>query len=229
MKILALDTSSTSGSIALLDNGRLVSELTVGAVGTHSQWLLKAIDTLLSDAKTRINEVGLFAIDTGPGSFTGLRIGISSIKGLAWPLGKKVVGVSTLKALAMNLRDSMRIVCPVLDARKNEVYAALYEFRDGAATALLPDSALKPEALFDEIKKRGIEGSVIFLGGGLGTYMEAVKNNIKGALFAPEPLWHLRAVNIGLLASDDAGAAVEPSELAPVYLRKSEAEIKFGH
>ncbi|MBE7415215.1 MAG: tRNA (adenosine(37)-N6)-threonylcarbamoyltransferase complex dimerization subunit type 1 TsaB [Deltaproteobacteria bacterium] len=226
MKILAIDTSSQSGSIALLDDRRLVSEWTVGDAGTHSSWLIKSLDAHLESAGCGLDEVDLFAIDVGPGSFTGLRIGISALKGLAWPLGKKIAGVSTLASLAMNLPYSARIVCPVLDARKGEVYTALYDTMSGLPRAVMPDSAMRPEALIGEIQGRGLEGEVVFLGSGLSVYMEMLVEALRDAYAALPHLWHIRASNVGLLAFENAAEAVSPAELVPIYLRKSEAELK---
>lgn len=227
MKILAIDTSSVSGSIALLEDRRLVGEWTAGDAGKHSIWLLASISSCLESLKISVKEIDLFAVDTGPGSFTGLRIGISTVKGIARALDKKTVGVSTLKALSMNLPYSGKIVCPLLDARKGEVYSALYDTGTGMPEPLLKDSVLKPQALFDIISERGLKGRVIFLGDGLKTYSGAILNDVEGAVLAPEPYWRLKASHAGLLAFDMAGEALDARELAPVYLRKSEAEIRF--
>lgn len=224
MKILALDTSSASGSIAVLSGQKLLAEVTIGNVGKHSDWLMPSIDSLLKDLNISINEIDIFAVDIGPGSFTGLRIGISTIKGLAWPLGKKIVGVSTLEALALNLRASGVTVCPILDARKNEVYTALYRYDLDKIETVMGDSAVKPEAIIEEVNR--LEAPVIFLGDGLKAYLERIKTEVKKVLIAPELLWHLRASNIGLRALERLDTAKDASELTPVYLRKSEAELK---
>ena len=226
MKILAFDTSSTSGSIALLDDRRLIGECTAGDVGTHADWLMPAVDTLLKSSSVRINEIDLFAASVGPGSFTGLRVGISAVKGLAWALKKNVAGVSTLKSLALNLRYSSQLVCPVLDARKGELYAALYSFMGDKPETLLEESALPPEKLFRFLQTEARGRKVVFLGGGLKVYSDAIKSAVKDAVLAPEPLWHVRASNIALLASEDYTRNVAPEMLSPVYLRKSEVELK---
>lgn len=226
MLILALDTSSPAGSIALLNDGRLIAEWTVGNAGTHSNWLMKAIDTLLATSGFSVKDIGLYPLTIGPGSFTGLRIGISTVKGLAWPLGKMTAGVSTLKALALNLRYSESTVCPVLDARKGEVYSALYRFEGGELKTILPDANLKPEELFRAISEK-VSGPVIFSGSGLSVYGGLISSSVKEAVFAPEPLWLVRASNVALLAlSMGEEGYVSAAQLAPVYLRKSEAELK---
>lgn len=228
MKILSIDTSSQSGSIALLEDRALVSEWSVGCAGTHSSWLLASVKNHLESVRCPVSAIDLFAADIGPGSFTGLRIGITTLKGLAWPLGKKAVGVSTLASLAMNIPYSCRIVCPVLDARKGEVYTALYDTSKGFPRAVMPDSAMKPDALVKEIHERGIGDETVFLGSGLSAYLDTLTGALGGALISPQPLWQIKASNVGLLAFDSLDTAMAPAELAPVYLRKSEAEIKSG-
>jgi tRNA threonylcarbamoyladenosine biosynthesis protein TsaB len=156
-----------------------------------------------------------------------LRIGISTLKGLAWPLGKKAVGVSTLAALSMNVPFSTRLVCPVLDARKGEVYTALYDTSEGFPKAVMEDSAMAPEALFAEITRRGLSASVIFLGGGLEVYSKKIVEALPAAMLAPEHSM-VRASAVGRLAFESRDSAVDPAGLTPVYLRRSEAEIKFG-
>lgn len=224
MLILAFDTSSHSGSIALVRDGGVVAELTAASVSTHSEWLMASVDSLLKSADLNIKDVDLFAVATGPGSFTGLRIGVATVKGLAWSLGKRVAGVSTLEALAMNLIGSDRLICPVLDARKGEVYSAFYRFSDRGAERVIKESVMPPEELFKAASGPG--SPVTFLGPGLKTYGEAIRNKVKDAIFASEDLWHIRASNVASLALKDASALTDPSGLVPMYLRQSEAEIK---
>ncbi|MBI5902712.1 MAG: tRNA (adenosine(37)-N6)-threonylcarbamoyltransferase complex dimerization subunit type 1 TsaB [Deltaproteobacteria bacterium] len=225
-KILAFDTSSASGSVALMDGERLLCEWNSGDAGKHSNWLMPAIDGVLKSVGVRLADIDLYAVDTGPGSFTGLRIGVSTVKGLAWATGRKVVGVSTLEALALNLRYSRMAVCPVLDARKGEVYAAVYRYAGNGMEAVMKDSALSPAALFERLN--GVKGPVVFLGNGLTVYSEEIKKNVDGAVAAPAALWSMRASNIAMLALERALRAVSPAGLGPLYLRKSEAEIKGG-
>lgn len=190
-------------------------------------WLLPSIEALLERASLKISELDLFAVTVGPGSFTGLRIGISTVKGLAWPLGKKVIGISSLAALSMNIPYSSKTVCPVLDARKGEVYAALYETSSGSPRVVLDEAAMTIAALCKEIKDRGLEGSVVFLGAGLDVYSKEIAERLPQAVLA-RGLGAIRASTVGALAFERAGEAKGPHLLSPVYLRKSEAEIKFG-
>lgn len=229
MKILAIDTSTRSGSVALLDNGNLVREITAADAGTHASWLMPSISALLEGTGTEVSSVDVFALTTGPGSFTGLRIGVSTVKGLAWTSGKKVFAVSTLAALALNLRYSSFTVCPVLDARKGELYAALYRFNGGCIETVLKDAAIAPLELIRLLSSGEVPtGKVAFLGNGAGAHRELLES-VKGAFIAPEPLWHIRASNVALIANERIMSGEEPMEAAgitPVYLRKSEAEIK---
>jgi tRNA threonylcarbamoyladenosine biosynthesis protein TsaB len=229
MKLLALDTSGESGSIALFesgagesgagergegDKGRIVAELNVAQVGRHSEWLMGAVERVLEGAGWTPDRVDVLAMGVGPGSFTGLRIGVSVVKGLAWAMKKPVLCVSTLKALAMNAAEGGVTVCPLLDARKGEVYAALYrsqEAGDGALECVMEDSAVKPVELVERVS-RETPGRVVLLGG------EDVRS-------APRELWPVKASNIALLAAAE-GVRVGAGELTPVYLRKSEAELK---
>jgi tRNA threonylcarbamoyladenosine biosynthesis protein TsaB len=205
VRVLALDSSTESGSIVV-------------------KWSPEDVD--------------LLALGLGPGSFTGLRIGVSIVKGLAWAMKRPVVGVSTLKALAMNVRYSDLTVCPLLDARKGEVYAALYRraLRDGGMEAVMDDCALKPEELIHRVIGKGGEGEkgekagpTVFLGDGLRVYSEKIKEKIKDAIVAPGFLWHVRGSNIAELALSGGGKEISPDKLTPVYLRKSEAELKKPH
>ena len=224
MLVLAFDTSSSSGSVALVRDGDIVAELSSGLVGTHAEWLMPSIAGLLDSAGAVMDTVDLFAVDTGPGAFTGLRVGAATVKGLAWALGKKVAGVSTLESLALNLRYSAHAVCPVLDARKGEVYAAIYRFNGAWAEPLLKDSVMAPEELY--AAARDISAPVVFLGPGLKTYGRAIVENAGPAVLAPEHTWHIKASNVAFLALKDPSAAVSPDLLTPAYLRRFVSGIK---
>lgn len=226
MKIAAFDTSTSSGSIAILDDDRLIAELTVSQPGVHARWLLQAFDSLLKDTGISLSDIDLYAVGAGPGSFTGLRIGVSTVKGLAWASGKQVVGVSTLEALAMNLRGAQMAVCPILDARKGEVYAALYGLEAEISRVIIEEAAFKPDALFQRIHNCGFDTSIIFVGSGLAPYQGAVKADLPDARLAQTALWPVRALNVGLLAFASIDRAKSPCSLTPVYLRNPEVEAK---
>jgi len=224
MKILAIDTSTPSGSIALLEDDQLIAELTTCIQKTHAERLLPSIKTLLDNIGTKLEDIDGFALAIGPGSFTGLRIGLSTIKGLAWSLNKKVAGISTLEALAMNLPYSDKPVCPMLDARKKEVYAAVYKCNNNWPECIMPDTALSPDNLINKIKE-----PTIFLGDGIKVYGNLIKDMLKDtAVIAPAHLWQIKASSVGLLAwkKFKSGNIESPESIRLNYLRPSEAEIK---
>ena len=224
MKILAIDTSTPSGSIALLEDDQLIAESTTCIQKTHAERLLPSIKTLLDNIGIKPEDIDGFALTTGPGSFTGLRIGLSTIKGLSWSLNKPVVGVSTLEALAMNIPYSDKPVCPMLDARKKEVYAAVYKCNNNLPECIMPDTALSPDNLINKIKE-----PTIFLGDGIKVYGNLIKNMLKDtAVIAPAHLWQIKASSVGLLAwkKFKSGNIESPESIRLNYLRPSEAEIK---
>lgn len=236
MKILAIDTSMLSEGIALLEDNMLIAESINYLKRTHAERLLPSIKNLLDNIGIKIEEIDCFALTNGPGSFTGLRIGISAIKGIAWGLNKPVIGISTLSALVMNIPYSEKPICPILDARKKEVYAAIYKFQDTNenletynlqhAICLIPDTAITPDALIEKIKE-----PTIFIGDGIKVYGEFIKSVLKDmAIFTPPNLWPIMASNVGLLAWEKLknGNVDSPLTIKLNYLRQSEAELKLN-
>lgn len=226
MNILGIDTSTTSGSVAILKDEEIVAELTLNLRKTHSERLLPSIDNLLRECGLGLEDMDAIAVTTGPGSFTGLRIGLSSAKGLGWALNKPILGVSTLLSLACNIPYSSYTICPILDARKGEVYSSLFSMRDGALVREMEDMVLKPEHLAERLA-----GEVLFLGDGIKKYGEYFKKHSKkkGApRFAPPALWNIRASNVcrlGLFALN-RGEGKGAKEVSLDYIRPSEAELK---
>jgi tRNA threonylcarbamoyladenosine biosynthesis protein TsaB len=222
MKLLTIDTSTTACSVALSVNGELVAEQLSNRGRTLSARLLDCVDLLLNGAGLGVGDLDGFGVALGPGSFTGLRVGIATIKGLALAVGKPVAGFSSLAMLAMNLPWASHPVCPMFDARKKEVYAGCYECRD-LPHSRFPDSVLPPEAFLDRIT-----GPAIFVGEGAVRYRELIRTRLgEKALFAPTSAHLPRASAGALLAGDlfDRGEAVSPELLLPVYIRPSEAEL----
>lgn len=222
MKILTLDTSSSCSSVALSDGTRLLGEYILGDDRCASGRLLDSIDKLLAAAKLSPAEVDLFAVSLGPGSFTGVRVGIGTVKGLALAHGRPTVGFSSLALLALNLPFCAFPVAPMFDARKSEVYAGLY--RVGALpVALRPDAVLAPETFL-----AGIDSPTLFVGEGAVRYRELIRATLgELALFPP---WHLhqpRAAAGAALALDAAqrGEFIPLAALNPTYIRPSEAEL----
>ena len=186
MKILGIDTSTPIGSVALIDGEHIVAEHTLNIVQAHSSRLMPAIDTVLKWGDITAAELDGCAVGTGPGSFTGIRIGIATIKSLCYALDKPIVGVSTLEAIAYNLRWNEGLICPILDARRNEVYGAI--FRGGDEWQRLSDDSCLPietflasitesgEARLAEIENgRALLLQCTFVGDGLETYADAVR------------------------------------------------------
>ncbi|MBI3268256.1 MAG: tRNA (adenosine(37)-N6)-threonylcarbamoyltransferase complex dimerization subunit type 1 TsaB [Planctomycetes bacterium] len=234
MRIAAFETSGTLGSVALAQDGALVSERAFEKGLVHGRELLPSLRDLVAAAGWVIGDVDLFAVSCGPGSYTGVRVGVATAKALAWALGKGILGVPSLDALAENApADAGERVCPVVDARWQQVYAAVYRrnpARDAGASGevrrWLRDGellAVRPEELLPRLPP----GTFIF-GDGLDRY---------AALFerpdlrrGPEPPRHARASAVAALAWLDAraGRRDDPFRLVPLYLRPTEAEVKFG-
>lgn len=227
MRLLAVETSTLTGAVALLETGGVVAESRVSVAVTHGERLMAAIDGVLRSARWELADVDAFAVAHGPGSFTGLRIGLSTVKGLAFATGKPVVGVGTLDALAWRLPYCAYPVCPVLDARKNEVYAALYRTRDGRLDLLEAPRAVAPAALAEELRT-ATDGPVVFVGDAVGTFAPVFRDILgPRACLAPADLRGPSAVTVGELAgwALDRGEAADLASLVPLYLRPSEAEL----
>jgi len=225
MKILALETSTKVGSVAITEDEHLVAEYTLDVLSTHSEKLLPSVDQIIKDAKLTIQEIEGFAISCGPGSFTGLRIGISTVKGLAFSTGKRVAGIPTLDVLANNLPYTDLLVCPTIDARKGEIFTALYKGDGrGALKKLTSDLAMKPTELL-----RMIHEPVIFLGNGTEAYRDILGGNQNNHLFAPSYLNQPRALVLARLSLEKfrRGEIFKEEELLPLYCRVSEAEIQW--
>ncbi len=222
MKLLAIDTSTNACSVALTCDGELVAEYLLNQGKTMSGRLLECVDAVLGGAGLTVADLDSFGVALGPGSFTGLRIGVATVKGLALATGKPVVGFSSLAMLAMNLPWTPFPVCPMFDARKGEVYAALYDCR-GLPEARVADCVLSPAAFLDRIS-----GTTIFIGEGAIRYRELIETRLGGcALFAPSSFNPPRASSGALLAADALrrGNAASLATLSPVYIRPSEAEL----
>jgi len=226
MKVLALETSTMIGSIALSTPTELLAEYQLGIKTSYSDMLLPAIEHVLHTTNTPLQEIDAFAIAQGPGSFTALRIGMSVVKGLALATKKPVIPVSTLDGLAQNMFASNYLICPLLDARRHEVYSAYYKKEGDVLKRLSPDRALRPKKLLEEIHE-----DVIFLGDGSERYRDLIGSALQGkALFAPLHLNHPRASIIAQLAFQKGMhvASPETDALTPLYGRPPEAEIKWG-
>ena len=173
MKILAVDSSGLVASAALLEDDTLIAEYTVNYKKTHSQTLLPMVDEIVKMTETDLNTIDAIAVAKGPGSFTGLRIGAATVKGLALALDKPVVGVPTVEGLAMNLFGTEKLICPIMDARRNQVYTGIYRFSGEQLEVVKEQAALGIEELIDALNLIGKE--VIFLGDGVPVYQKVIE------------------------------------------------------
>lgn len=224
MRILALDTTTEYGSAALLEETRLVAEV-ASSSGSHSGRLLKSIDHLLRLAAWDIRDIDGFAAAAGPGSFTGIRVGLSTIKALSFASRKPVAPVSSLAALAAKLEDTGgRLLCPFIDAKKGEVYGALFESQGRKLRAIVRQGVYGPDAFLALLPARRL---VHFLGTGAITYGEKIRSRLGDrARFPARSLFIAREV--GVLGRDilAGGKGVRGETLEPIYFRKSQAEEK---
>ncbi len=218
MNILAVDSSALTATVAVMADGEIKGEMSFTTALTHSQTVMPMIDELLKNINMKISEIDLFAASTGPGSFTGLRIGIGTVKGLSYGTGKKVCGISTLEALAHNISCTDLLIAPIMDARRSEVYNALYRYVDGTLTEVTAPRALALSDLLSEIREK-----VIFVGDGVKVYKEKIKESLgENAVFAPPQHTLQRAASVAFAALNKE--AVSPEELGVIYLRKPQAE-----
>jgi tRNA threonylcarbamoyladenosine biosynthesis protein TsaB len=224
MLVLGIETSTRQGGAALVDERGLVSEYTLNVEVTHSERLLPAIDRMLADASVSLSGLGGLAVSIGPGSFTGLRIGLSTAKGLAYATGLPLVGVPSLEALAWATPAARWPVCPVLDARKQEVYAALFQHEPGGIRRIMEDRALPPEALCALIGT-----PTLFLGDGLERYGDLFKGILgERFLVPPQASRGARPACVAELGRARLlrGEREAVDRLVPRYLRPSEAELR---
>lgn len=226
MKILALDTASVTGSVALLDGQKLVAETLLNVRATHSERLLDQIDQVLQAGSLSLAELDLIAVVRGPGSFTGLRIGLATAKGLAQAASLPVVGVSSLQLLAMNLPLCPLPICAFLDARKNEVYTALFQWSEGIPVAAGPELVMPPEMLLQRI-----EGQVALVGDAVELYHSLIDDILGDRASLPAVCHHQpRASAVAALAARQfkPGAEYGYTQLTPVYIRPSDAELNWS-
>lgn len=220
MKVLALETSAKSVSAAVLD-GDTVRASCFSCTGlTHSRTLMPMVESMLKNAGLTLEEMDAVAVAAGPGSFTGLRIGVSAAKGLAWAADKPCVGVSTLEAMAQNLAHMDALLICAMDARRNQVYNALFEAKDGTLTRLTDDRAIAVSELADELA--GQKRRMLVLGDGAVLCRDGLAAAGIVCELAPEALRWQNAVGVGLAAQH--GERVSAQQLVPAYLRLSQAE-----
>lgn len=225
MNILGIDSSGLTASAAVLIEDTLAAEFTVNNKQTHSQTLLPMIEQVISMAGIERKEIDAIAVAAGPGSFTGLRIGASTAKGLAYALAKPVVPVPTLEGLAYRLVGTDRVICPMMDARRNQVYTGLYQMQEKKLSVLVDQEAADILEIIAAVNETGEK--VIFLGDGVPVHEEVIKREVRVPFsFAPG---HLNRQSASAVAALGAvylaeGKSENAMEHKPVYLRKSQAE-----
>lgn len=221
MKILAADTSTTINTVAVCEDGRILAETTVECGRKHTERLLETVNWVLGEAEKALDSLDALAVSVGPGSFTGLRVGIATFKGLAAGTGLPLAGVPTLDAMTRLVPLWDGIVCPLLDAKMGEVFGARYVLREGQREKLTDDMVCPVEEFLE-----GLSGSACFLGDGAELYRERIEAACPRAVFAPPICAVPRAAAVASEAEILLTANPRPDAAAvvPVYLRESQAE-----
>ena len=224
MLILAFETSAKAGSVALMDEGKLLAESYQNTGLTHSQTLLTMAEDLLKSCGRSVQDVNAVAVAAGPGSFTGVRIGVAAAKGFAWGGSLPCYGVSTLESMALQMGAWQGYICPVMDARRSQVYNALFHAEKGQLTRITEDRAIALADLAEELKK--LEEPIFLVGDGSVLCYNTLLESVPNLVCPPEHRMHQRASGVALAAQaaivrgEDGNAAA----LAPNYLRLSQAE-----
>ncbi|MDD4753635.1 MAG: tRNA (adenosine(37)-N6)-threonylcarbamoyltransferase complex dimerization subunit type 1 TsaB [Desulfitobacteriaceae bacterium] len=229
MKLLAIDTATKIAGAAVINESGVLAESWLNTGKTHSQKFLPMLESMLKNADITLEEIDCFAVTVGPGSFTGVRIGLATLKGLIQVLEKPAVSVVTLDALCRNLSGSTELICPVLDARKNEVYTALYREEAGVITRISPYRAVSPTQLLSELKLQNEK--ITFLGDGVFVHRETIQDELgSNAAFAEYTRNFLRPSEVAFIGWEKfiQGETVGINDISPLYLRLSEAEVKWA-
>ena len=226
MKVLALETATLTGGAAIVDDSAgLIGEVRIDVKVAHSERLMPSVEWLLEASNLTIEEIDAFAVSIGPGSFTGLRIGVSTVKGFAYAANKPIVPVPTLDAMAGMFTFCPHIICPMLDARKNQIYTALYKWEGTRCEKIMPEVAADPVEFLGQINE-----TVVLTGDGSETYRELIVSTLKdNAVFAPATKMSPSAAAVAEIAVEKIkrGITADPVSLTPFYIRKSEAEVRW--
>lgn len=226
MKILAVDSSSVTASVAITENGKVLAENFINNGLTHSQTLMPMVEKTINESGISVKDIDLFAITHGPGSFTGVRIGIASIKGMADALDKKCLPISTLEAIAEPLRNEDVIACAVMDARCNQVYTAI--FNNGER--LCDDKAVLIDELGEELNQ--YDKKIVFIGDGSVLCYDKLHEIIQDCDVADEKIRYVHGESIGFVAENKIKNGEEPinsANLVPFYLRLPQAERELNN
>lgn len=225
MNLLAIDASGIAGSVAYIKDGKLAGEYYICDKLTHSQTIMPMLEDMKALLNIDLEEVDVVAVTSGPGSFTGLRIGVTAAKALALALEVPIIGVSTLDTMAHGIVYTDYLICPIMDARRNQVYTALYQWESNILNRLTEHMAVDIEVYLADLSKR--EEKIIFLGDGVGAYKERIKEILgEKAVFAPSFCNLQHASVLAHVATElyKKGQVEDPALFVPIYLRKSQAE-----
>jgi tRNA threonylcarbamoyladenosine biosynthesis protein TsaB len=222
VKILACDTTTTINTVAVCEDGCVMAETAVDCGRRHAERLLDTVDWVLNEASLTLADVDALAVSVGPGSFTGVRVGVSAFKGLALGRGLPLMAVPTLDAMARLASQANGLVCVMLDGKMREVFGAVYRFDSGERTKLTEDRVGPVEDFFGELS-----GEALFMGDGAALYRERIAEGLSGARFASGLTNYPRGAAVAEEARYlfEAGAPADASVVSPVYLRKSQAEV----
>lgn len=221
MNIVAMDTSGPLASCAVYRDGSIAHMIVMNQGLTHSETIMPALDDCMRAANLTCDQVDCFASVAGPGSFTGVRIGVCAVKGLAHAWNKRCARIDALETLAMNYQGFDGIACTILDARRNQVYCAAFDMKNGLPERMLEDDAMEIGAFLDRLPR---DRRLVFLGDGLRVHEKRIRETLPGALIAPANLRDLRADAACLLAAAKENEWMEARLLTPVYLRIPQAE-----
>lgn len=228
MRLLALDTSSSVATVAVMEDEKLIVETIINYKKTHSEKLMPLIEEVLGHCDLKPKDIDLFAASLGPGSFTGLRIGITTIKAMAQALDKPVVGVSALEGLAYNLAFAKGLICPIIDAQRETVYTALYKWEKTGLEEVMEQRVMPVEELINHL--HNIDETIIFIGDAVDKFRDQLQANLLEKSYFPSNNFIIpRASSIAELARKKAlrKEIAQASEVIPIYMRKSQAENQY--
>ncbi len=231
MKVLGIDTSGLVASVAIIDEDQLISEFTINYKKTHSQTLMPMMDAMFHACEIDLKEMDAIAVASGPGSFTGLRIGAATAKGIAQGLNKPVIGIPTLDGLANNVYHSASyLICPIMDARRQQVYTASYKRKENVLERVTDYRAIPIEELLQDVQRQ--EDPVLFLGDGVDVYRKSIEKNLPATKYEwiHGPNNRQRAASIADLGMQwlKQGKTQNYMDFAPFYLRPSQAEREYA-
>ena len=228
MKILAVDTSATAASVAVAEENKLIGEFSINTALTHSQTLMPMVDELFKNTGLSVNDIDVVAVNAGPGSFTGVRIGVAAVKGIAFPKNMPCVSVSTLESMAYNMLGNDCVVCSVMDARCSQVYNALFKVNGYTVTRMTDDRALSLTDL--KLELQNIREKIVLVGDGAVLCSKFLDSELENVMLAPFNNRIQTASSVAYAAFEKIknGETLTADELMPVYLRLPQAQRELN-